>query len=342
MTYIRLAPEIVGFFNGQPVHQVTIGRPDALQATILTWGAVIQDLSLPLESGGRQPLTLGFDRFEPYPEHSPYFGAVVGRYANRISGGSFSLAGQTYKLDCNEAGKTTLHGGSEGFDRRIWQIADHSDDSITLCLISPHGDQGFPGTVNVTCTYAITSGVRLDVQFKAQSDQPTPLNLAQHAYFNLDGGPDISNHILQIFANEYTPVGPNQIPTGEIKSVAGRHVDFRQPKHLRQTPHAFDHNFILSEPLSKSDGLRAAARLTSQKSGISMLIQTTKPGLQFYDGHHLNVPVTGHSGRYYGQKAGLCLETQFYPDSPNQSSFPASILYPDQTYSHQTVLSFER
>jgi aldose 1-epimerase len=342
MRHISIAPDIVGYFNGQPVHQVTIGRADALQATILTWGAVIQDLSLPLESGGRQPLTLGFDRFDSYPDHSPYFGAVVGRFANRIAGAKFSLAGKTYKLDCNEAGKTALHGGSEGFARRIWQIANYLEDSVTLCLTSVHGDQGFPGTANVTCTYTITSGTQLDVQFEAQSDQPTPMNLAQHSYFNLDGGPDTANHILQIFADDYTPVGPDQIPTGEIKSVAGTHLDFRQPKHLRHMPQAFDHNFVLSEPLSKSNSLRRAARLISQKSGITMLVQTTKPGLQFYDGHKLNVAVGRHRGGQYGSKAGLCLETQFYPDSPNQRTFPDGILYPGKSYTHQTVFSFVR
>ncbi len=340
MKLLNLTHDTVGYFDGQPVQQVTIGRPDALQAKILTWGALMQDLRLQLQGGERLPLTLGFDRFDPYPGHSPYFGAVVGRYANRIAGGTFSLAGQTFNLDCNEAEKTTLHGGSGGFDRRIWQIADLSKDHVKLCLTSANGDQGFPGTVVVSCTYTITADTQLEVKFDAHSTQATPVNLAQHAYFNLDGGPDISNHSLQIFADDYTPVGPDQIPTGAIKSVADTVFDFRQPRSFRQMPHAFDHNFVLSEPVLQSNGLRPAARLTSHKSGISMLVQTTKPGLQFYDGHQLNVPVTGHGGRHYGQRAGLCLETQFFPDSPNQSTFPDSILYPDKNYAHKTVFSF--
>ncbi len=332
------APVVFGQYQGKPVHQVTLGAPDGLRAKVMTWGGVLCDLSLPLAKGVRQHLILGFDGFDPYPEHSPYFGAVVGRYANRIAGGRFMLEGHTHHLDRNEAGRTTLHGGAEGFSCRIWQITDLSERSVTLSLRSVDGDQGFPGTLQATCTYTVTAGHQLDICFRATTDRPTPVNLAHHAYFNLDGGPDTSDHSLQIFADAYTPVDPDQIPTGGIDPVEGTAFDFRQPRLLRHVTQRFDHNFVLAE--SSGAGLRPAARLFSHRSGIGMLVETTKPGLQFYDGHHVNVPVPDQSGRVCGPKAGLCLETQFYPDSPNQPAFPDSILPPDRTYAHRTVFSF--
>ena len=341
MKHALPTPTVFGQFQGQQVHQVTLGRPNGLQAQIITWGAVLRDLSLPLAGGTRLPLTLGFDTFDLYPAHSPYFGAVVGRYANRIAGGQFTHAGRVHQLDRNEAQRTTLHGGSDGFSRRIWRIVDLTPESLTLALTSFDGDQGFPGTLTASVTYTITDN-RLEVQFAAKADQPTPVNLSQHAYFNLDGGPDTSGHSLQIFANAYTPVGPDQLPTGEILPVEGTALNFRQPKLLGQLQSAFDHNFVLSSRPSETNALRAAARLESHESGISMLVQTTKPGLQLYDGHLLNVPVPGHGGRTYRRCAGLCLEAQYYPDSPNQPGFPDSILLPDHDYTHRTTFSFER
>ncbi len=341
MKHTHPAPVVFGQFQGRPVHLVTLGRPSGLQAHIITWGGVLRDLSLPLAGGTRLPLTLGFDTFDPYPAHSPYFGAIVGRYANRIAGGRFTHAGRAHQLDRNEAQRTTLHGGGDGFSRRIWRIDELADDSVTLGLTSADGDQGFPGTLIATCTYTITDD-HLEVRFFAETDQPTPVNLSQHAYFNLDGGPDVRNHSLQIFAGAYTPVGPDQVPTGEILPVDDTVFDLRQPRLLRHRQSTFDHNFVLSSRLSETDALRPAARLTSHKSGISMLVQTTKPGLQLYDGHLLNVALLGHGGRKYGRCAGLCLESQYYPDSPNQPGFPDSILLPDRDYAHRTVFSFER
>lgn len=341
MRQARGSPVIFGQFQGQAVHKVTLGRQSGLQAQIITWGGVLQNLTWPLGDGARLPLTLGFETFDPYPVHSPYFGAIVGRYANRIANGRFTLAGHTYQLDRNEALQTTLHGGAVGFASCIWQIADLTENSVTLTLTSPDGDQGFPGTLTATCTYFITDENRLEVQFGAKTDQPTPVNLAQHAYFNLDGGPDISDHSLQIFADAYSPTGSDLIPTGVIQPVNGTVFDFRRRQTLDPRQAAFDHNFVLSHPPSQADTLRPAAQLVSHKSGMRMQVATTKPGLQFYSGHMLNVPVPGHDGRAYGPSAGLCLETQYFPDSPNQPSFPNTILYPDQVYSHRTVFSFD-
>lgn len=338
----HLAPVVFGQFQDQPVHQVTLGRPSGLQAQIITWGGVLQNLTWPLADGARLPLTLGFESFAPYPAHSPYFGAIVGRYANRIARGRFTHAERTYQLDQNEAQRTTLHGGTCGFARCLWQIADLTENSVTLTLTSPDGDQGFPGNLTATCTYAIADETRLDLHFIAKTDQPTPVNLAQHAYFNLDGRPDISDHSLQIFADAYTPTGSDLIPTGVIQPVDGTGFDFRQPISLHQRHLAFDHNFVLSNPPSRVDRLRPAAWLVSDKSGMRMQIATTKPGLQFYSGHLLNVPVQGPGARTYGPRAGICLETQFFPDSPNQINFPDTILYPDKVYAHRTLFSFDR
>ncbi|MGL6208871.1 MAG: aldose epimerase family protein, partial [Paracoccaceae bacterium] len=298
MTHGAGSLRVFGRYRGADVHQVALGSPDGLQAKVMTWGAVLCDLSLPRGGGARLPLTLGFETFEPYPIHSPYFGAVVGRYANRIAGGQYSHAGQTHLLDRNEASRTTLHGGAGGFSQRVWRIDSLAEDSVKLGLTSADGDQGFPGTLRVTCTYTLVGGLQLDVQFRATTDQATPVNLAQHSYFNLDGGRDTSDHQLQIFAESYTPVGQDQIPTGGTHAVEGTVFDFRQPKVLRQKPHAFDHNFVLSDAPS-GVVLRPAAMLASRQSGIKMLVETTKPGLQFYDGSHIQVPVLGHGGRTY-------------------------------------------
>ena len=229
-------PRPFGWFREQAVHDVTLGNPAGLQAQVMTWGAVIRCLSLPDAAGGRLPLTLGFESFDPYPDHSPYFGATVGRYANRIGNGQFDLAGETCRLDRNEAQKTTLHGGRDGFARRIWDIEDVTPDSIALGLISADGDQGFPGTLRARCIYRIIDGHRLEVRFEASTDRATPVNLAQHSYFNLDGGRDTAGHRLQIFADAYTPTGSDKIPTGEIRSVAGSAFDFREPRLLRDDP----------------------------------------------------------------------------------------------------------
>ena len=334
-------PEVFGQFEGQPVYQVSLGKAEGLQAQIMTWGAVLRDLSWPLGGGRRLPLTLGFETFEPYPAHSPYFGAVVGRYANRIAGGRFTLGGQLFQLDRNEENTTTLHGGSNGFSQRLWHIADYSENSVTLTLVSLDSEGGFPGNLEVSATYSIHNDTRLHVQFIAKTDQATPVNLSQHSYFNLDGGLDISDHVLTIYADGYTPIHSNGIPTGSIAPVENTVFDFRKSQSLKTTEQMFDHNFVLSEPLQKANNLRRAAHLASHKSGISMLVETSKPGLQFYDGHKLKLSAEGLDGRLYRSRAGLCLETQYFPNSPNQADFPNSILLPETTYEHSTVYSFE-
>lgn len=340
MTSVDQLQKVFSQFRGQNVHEVTLGRPDGLQAHIITWGAVLRNLTWPLTGGDTLPLTLGFETFDPYPTHSPYFGAVVGRYANRIANGQYTYGGQTFQLDRNEAHRTTLHGGSNGFSQQIWHIADQTENSVMLTLHSPDGDGGFPGNLDVSATYSIQNDTQLHVQFFARTDKSTPVNLAQHSYFNLDGGQNISDHTLTIYAEAYTPVYANGIPTGLVAPVENTVFDFRTATPLNTTKFAFDHNFVLSEPMRKSDGLRRAAHLVSAKSGISMLVETSKPGLQFYDGNLIDITAPGLGGQIYGKQAGLCLETQYFPDSLNQSQFPTTILQPEDSYEHLTVFSF--
>lgn len=337
----RTGPRRVGSHQGSEVHEVTLTADGGLQAHILTFGAVIRDMSLPMAAGGRRSVVLGFPSFDPYPAHSPYFGALIGRYANRIAGGRFTLADQTHLLDRNENGTTTLHGGRGGFASRVWDIVDHSDRHVTLGLESPDGDQGFPGTLKVTCRYTLGPENRLEVALRARADRPTPVNLTQHSYFNLDGGRDLSDHLLVVHADSFTPVGSDKIPTGEIQSVAGTPFDLRQPRRLGDLEVALDHNFVLrSRPIDPLQ-MRPVADLTSPRANLQMRVRTTKPGAQIYDGHLLAVAVPGLGGRRYGAKAGLCIETQFFPDSPNRAKFPISIIGPDIEYEHATVFDFE-
>lgn len=327
-----------GAVDGAPVQQITLQSDSGLVAQVLTWGAVLRDLAVPMP--GRDPLgvVLGFDDIAPYPLHSPYFGAVIGRYANRIAGGRFTLDGVTYDLDRNEDNRTTLHGGRGGFSQRIWRILDVQPDAVTLGLTSPDGDQGFPGRLEVTCRYALGPGHRLSIGFQAHTDRATPVNLTHHAYFNLDGGADIADHLLCIHADSYTPAAADNIPTGQVLPVQATRFDFRQPRTVIDPQGGYDQNFVLRQG---GAGLHPAATLTTRKSGLRLHLQTTKPGLQFYDGHHIAVPVPGLGGRPYGPKAGLCLEPQFFPDSPNIAAFPDTILQPGMDYQHSCQFDFD-
>jgi len=333
---------LVGQFEGRDVHEITLQLPDGPEARILTWGAVIRDLTIPLERGIRQGVVLGFDSFADYPVHSPYYGAVVGRYANRISGGGFTLDGTRHALTPNEGTSTTLHGGPGGFSQRVWDVVDLTSDSVTLGLLSPDGDQGFPGTLTVRCRYALTGKTTLRVEFQAHSTRATVVNLSQHAYFNLDGSATIKGHSLRVWADSQTEVGPDLIPTGRILPVAGTALDLRHPRLLSDDTlcQKLDHNFVLTRP--GTGRLQPAARLTSAVSGLSLTVLTSKPGLQVYDGHQMDVPVPGLSGQTYGAKAGLCLESQFFPDSPNQPGFPSARLVAGDTYDHATEYVFDR
>ena len=330
--------ERFGSLNGQDVLQVSLEGSDGMEAKILTWGAVVRDLVVPL-AGGSQRVVLGLNSIEDYVAHSPYFGAIVGRYGNRIGGARFTLDGETYELDANE-GKNQLHGGSMGFGTRLWSIVDHTPSSLTLGLVSDDGDMGYPGRLVATCTYTLLESSRLRIALEATSDRPTPVNLTTHGYFNLDGSPDISAHALTIAGDYITPTRPDLIPTGEIVAVAGTDYDFTAARPVHGAQHTlYDINYVLRGP---SGELRHAATLTSRGNGLSMELWTTEPGVQFYDGHLIDMPVEGLDGARYGRHGGLCLEPQRFPDSPNKAHFSESIVRPGRVSQQVSELRFSR
>jgi len=328
-----------GSVNGEDVLQVTLTGPDGVEMRVLTWGAVIRDLVVPAASGP-QGVLLGLNSIEDYVAHSPYFGAVVGRHANRIDGACFTLNGETYKLDANE-GANQLHGGSMGFGTRLWSLVEHSATSVTLSLVSDDGDMGYPGRLIATCTYTLLPSAIVRIELTAITDRPTPVNLTTHGYFNLDGSADILSHHLMIAADYITPTHPDLIPTGEIRPVADSAYDFTRLRpigaELINDDTLYDTNYVLRGPYGV---LRQAAILKSPRNGLAMELWTTEPGVQFYAGHLIDMPVSGLNGTRYGRHAGLCLEPQRFPDSPNKAHFPSSILEPGQVSKQVSELRF--
>jgi aldose 1-epimerase len=329
-----------GSIDGNDILEATLVGPDGIEMRVLTWGAVVRDLVVP-SAQGPQRVVLGLNSIEDYVAHSPYFGAIVGRYANRIGHARFTLDGATFKLDANE-GRNQLHGGTRGFGTRPWTIIDHQGSSLTLALVSEDGDMGYPGRLIATCTYSLGEASTVRIALEATCDQPTPVNLTTHGYYNLDGSPDISSHHLMIRADYITPTAPDLIPTGEIRRVENTDYDFTSLRpigaaQLMQHRTTYDINYVLKE----GDGeLTHAATLTSLRSGLSMELWTTEPGVQFYDGHMLNIPVPGLDGAHYGAHAGLCLEPQRFPDGPNKAHFPPCILEPGSVSRQMSELRF--
>lgn len=322
--------------DGAPARCIGIARGD-LSADIITYGAAIRDLRI----GGRS-VVLGFDTLDDYLAHSPYFGAIAGRHANRICGGRFRLDGKEHVLERNEAGRHHLHGGAAGFGKRLWSLADHGAAHVELTLVSPDGEGGYPGRVEARCRYEIGADACFRITLSAETDRATLVNLAAHSYFNLDGTPDILGHDLTIEAEAYLPVTGEAIPTGEIRPVAGTPFDFRTPRAIGAAgggaATAYDHNFCLS-PAATADP-RSVARLAGPLSGLVMDVLSTEPGLQFYDGYKLAVPCPGLGGRRYGARAGLCLEPQRWPDSPNHEAFAGAVLRPGERYRQVTEYRF--
>lgn len=331
--------ERFGSVDGEDVLQITLSGPDGIEMRVLTWGAVIRDLVVPT-GNGPQNVLLGLNSIEDYIAHSPYFGAVVGRVANRIGRAQFVLNGETFKLDANE-GANQLHGGSRGFGTRLWSLVAHSETSVTLSLVSEDGDMGYPGRLIATCTYTLLPSATVRIELAAITDRPTPVNLTTHGYFNLDGSADILSHHLMIAADYITPTHPDLIPTGEIRPVADTAYDFTRSRsigaELITDDTLYDTNYVLRGPYGV---LRQAAILESPKSGLNMELWTTEPGVQFYAGHLINMPVSGLNGAQYGRHAGLCLEPQRFPDSPNKAHFPSSILEPGQVSKQVSELRF--
>lgn len=323
---------------------------------VLEYGGIIVSLAVPDRTGRVDNVVLGFDRLEDYERSSPYFGAIIGRFGNRIARGRFTLDGRTYTLATNN-GSHHLHGGVRGFDKVTWKVSpfERQDSSgLVLHYTSPDGEEGYPGTLRTTLTYTLTEGNELIFDYEATSDRATPVNLTQHSYFNLAGAGegDVLGHVLTLNANSFTPVDSTLIPTGEIRSVEGTPFDFRTPaaigaridqddEQLRYGG-GYDHNFVLSKRGTggSTDDPTLAARVFDPTSGRVMEIYTTEPGLQFYSGNFLDGTLRGKNGVLYGPRSGFAMETQHFPDSPNHPQFPSTILRPGSQYRSRTLLRF--
>jgi aldose 1-epimerase len=331
--------EIFGRFDDAPVFEIAIASRAGASAKILTWGAVLRDLVVPT-TRGPQRVVLGLNTIEDYAAHSPHFGAVPGRFANRIANGSFTLDGVEHQLDRKPGEKHTLHGGPHGFGHRQWKLGAYDASSVSLSLESPDGDAGFPGALTATCVYRMLEPATLRVEFSAVTDKPTVVSLTQHSYFNLDGAEDILDHELTLFADFYTPAGADLIPTGEIRAVEGTPYDFRSSRPVRHPSGiAYDTNFCVSRSLG-ADGLAPVALVRSPRNELSMALFSTAPGVQFYSAAKLNCPAPGLDGRRYGASAGLCLEPQAFPDSPNRRHFTDCVLRPGGQYRHVSEFRF--
>ncbi|HEY7272330.1 MAG TPA: aldose epimerase family protein [Actinoplanes sp.] len=348
-----ISRDVFGSINGQTVYRYTLtnGR---FRVRILTYGGILQTIEVPDRNGRLTNVTLGFATLDEYVAGSPYFGAIIGRYGNRIAKGQFTLDGQSYQLAINNP-PNHLHGGVVGFDKRVWAatpIRGRDTVGLRLSYTSPNGEENYPGTLRTTMTYTITRNRGIWMDYRATTDRPTIVNLTNHAYWNLhgEGTGTIDNHLLQLNANRYTPVDPTLIPTGAIDPVAGTPMDFRRPTPIGARNRSnfeqivngrgYDHNWVLNRRDNTYRHLEFAARATDPRSGRQLTIYTTEPGLQFYGGNFLDGTLYGTSGRAYRQGDGFALETQHYPDSPNHANFPSTVLRPGQLYHTTTVYQF--
>ncbi|MGW3293524.1 aldose epimerase family protein [Streptomyces xiamenensis] len=341
--------------DGIGVDRWTLAR-GGLRLAVLGYGGIVQSLEVPDREGRLANVSLGFDHLAPYAAEgaSPYFGALIGRYGNRIDGGRFTLDGREHRLPVN-SGEHSLHGGTTGFDRRLWDITPFDGPrgtGLTLRRTSPDGEEGYPGTLDVRVDYTLTDGGAFRIDYTATTDAPTLVNLTSHTYFNLggEGSGSVEGHELRLAASRYTPVGPTLIPTGELAPVQGTPFDFTGPagkpigRDLR-TGHeqlryaqGYDHNLVLDAGAGEEP--RYAATLRDPRSGRVMELATTEPGVQLYSGNFLDGSLVGSSGRAYRQGDAVCLETQHFPDSPNRPGFPSTVLRPGETYRSSTVHTF--
>jgi aldose 1-epimerase len=338
--------------DGVTVDLYTLGDESGLRVWVITYGGTIVEIEVPDRSGVRDNVVFALPSLSDYLAQDSYLGALVGRFANRIAGASFALDGSEYHLSKND-GDTCLHGGRIGFNKAVWRVVDRVDQPeprLTLCHFSPEGDQGFPGGVIVEVTYLVSGGNTLRINYRAETDRPTVINLTNHAYFNLGGTAtaDILEHEVMIAAERFTPVDARLIPTGQTRAVAGTPFDFREPHPIgarigdRDDQLAaalgYDHNFILSTPAKSEPQLAARAR--EPRSGRVLEVHTTEPGIQFYSGNHLDGTLRGPTGKVYRRRTGFCLEAQQFPDSPNQPAFPSTVLRPGEHFASTTEYRF--
>lgn len=321
-----------GEVGGKQIHRYTFTNPNGLAITITNYGGIITSCIIPDREGNLNNVLLGLDKLEDYLEEDLYIGQIVGRYANRIAGGKFTLGGTPHQLSVNN-GPNHLHGGFEGFGKKVWD-AEVADDHLTLRYTSQDGEEGYPGTLRVAVTFRLTPINELVITYRAETDQATPVNLTWHGYFNLTGdfSRPITDHVLQLNARLYTPLDDNAIPTGEQLPVAGTPLDFTAPHRVGDRINllhmGYDHNFALDKT---HDG--PAAILTEPITGRQVEVFTTQPGMQFYTGNFLD-------GKHFAKHTGLCLETQHFPDSPNKPGFPNTILKPGQVFESETRYKF--
>lgn len=334
--------------DSTPVELFTVTNRQGIELRAMTYGGIIVSLRVPDRQGRGDDIVLGYESAAEYARNNgPFFGALIGRYGNRIANGRFMLDGAEYKLATNN-GPNHLHGGVRGFDKVIWR-GEPLPEGIAFTYTSADGEEGYPGILKARVTYTLTDRNELTVDYEATTDKPTIVNLTQHSYFNLagQGTRDVLEHLMQIDADRYTPVDATLIPSGELSPVAGTPFDFQKPTPIGQRiweEHAqlrsglgYDHNFVLTR---SGEGLQHAARVVEPSTGRTLDVATTEPGLQFYSGNFLDGTITGKQGRIYQQRYGFCLESQHFPDSPNKPAFPSTVLRPGQTYRSRTVFTF--
>ena len=321
--------------DGTEVHECLIAAGD-LEARIITYGAAVRQLRF----AGRD-VVLGLNSLDDYLKYSPHMGAIAGRYANRIAKGRCEVDGTPIQLSCNE-GVNHLHGGVRGFGKRVWSLEQHDKRSVLLKYVSEDGEEGYPGRVEALCRYTLTGSGALRVKLTATTDAPTQVNLAHHSYFNLGDSADVLDHSVEIAAERYLPIDAAGIPTGDIHKVDWTPYDFCEGRRIRRKASeagvVFDHNFCLAD--APRGTLEFAAGVDAPDGDIRMEVWTTEPGIQFYDGYKLNVPVAGLGGCRYGPHAGFCLEPQRWPDSPNHEGFAGAVLRPGEIYAHVTEYRF--
>lgn len=337
--------------DGKAVDLYTLTNSHGVEVRVTNYGGIITSLRVPDKDGQSDDVVLGYDSLDSYLKSTPYFGAIIGRYGNRIANGKFTLDGKECTLAKND-GPNSLHGGIKGFDKAVWEAEPFENKEgvgVIFKYTSPDGEEGYPGNLKTTVTYTLTDKNELIFEYHATTDKATPVNLTNHTYFNLagDGKRDILGHELMLNADRFTPVDKTLIPTGELRRVSGTPLDFTKPTaigaRIAQNDEqltfgrGYDHNFVLNR---EGEGLRLAARVHEPSTGRMMEVYTTEPGVQFYSGNFLDGTITGKGGHVYKQRYGFCLETQHYPDSPNKPDFPSTILRPGQIYQSRTVYQF--
>ena len=336
--------------NGDEIYSYVLTNKNNMSAEIINYGATVVKLSAPDRNGKIEDIILGYDSLSSYVNGSSFFGGIVGRYGNRIAKGRFTLDGKEYQLPINNP-PNSLHGGTIGFNKRVWKAKELSGDipAVEFTYLSPDGEEGYPGDLTISVTYSLTDENGLKIDYKATTDKPTILNPTNHCYFNLTGNPNntILNHVLMINADKFTPVDSTLIPTGQLEDVANTPMDFRKPKTIgkdinddfQQLKFAggYDHNWVLN---NYNGSVREVVTLYDSTSGRYMEVLTDQPGIQFYSGNFLNGKDRGKDGIYYKFRTGLCLECQHYPDSPNKDNFPSVVLRPGETYTQTTIYKF--